>query len=73
MEALGCREVEATLSLVRLLARSFLGIAAAQPHQPRGQDAAHLSKMRREVGIDRSGTLHPVTIRIASGLGSAIM
>ncbi len=73
MEALGCREVEATLSLLRLFARSFLGSAAAQPHQPRGQDAADLAEMRRQVGIDGSGTLHPVTIRIASGLGSAIV
>ncbi len=73
MEALGCREVEATLSVVRSFARSFLGSAAAQPHQPRGEDAAHLAEVRREVGIDRSGTLHPVTIRIAGGLGSAIV
>jgi len=53
--------------------RMILGIAAAQPHQPRGQDAADLTQVRREVGIDWSGTLHPVTIRIASDLGSAIV
>jgi hypothetical protein len=61
------------VSAVSSFARSFLGRAAAQPHQARGQDAAHLTEVRREVGIDRSGTLHPVTIRIASALGSAIV
>ena len=61
------------VSAVSSFARSFLRNAAAQPHQARGQDAADLAEVRREVGIDGAGTLHPVTIRIASGLGSAIV
>jgi hypothetical protein len=55
MDALGGREVEATLSLVRLLARSFFGSAAAQPHQPRGQDAADLAEVRRKVRVQSRG------------------
>jgi hypothetical protein len=33
--------------------RSFLGSAAAQPHQAGGQDAADLSKMGRKVRVGR--------------------
>jgi len=51
MGTLGCREVKALLSPVSSIARSFLGSAAAQPHQPRGQDGAHLAEVRWEVGI----------------------
>jgi len=53
MGTLGCREVKALLSLVRGFARSFLCSAAAQPQQARGEDAANLAEVRREVGIDR--------------------
>jgi len=54
MEALGGRKVEAILSRFRLFARRFLGSAAAQPHQPGGEGAAHLAQVRREVGIGRA-------------------
>jgi len=50
MGTLGCREVKALLSPVSSIARSFLGSAAAQPHQAGGEDAAHLAEVRREVG-----------------------
>ena len=53
MTALVGREVEATISAVSSLARSFLGSAAAQPQQAGRQDAAHLPEMRWEVVIDR--------------------
>ena len=55
MEALGCREVKAALSPVRSLTRMILGSAAAEPQQARGEDAAHLSEVRREVGIRPRG------------------
>jgi len=38
--------------------RMILGIAAAQPHQPRGEDAAHLLEVRRQVGIDGGAGSH---------------
>jgi hypothetical protein len=47
MGTLGCRDVKALLSPVSSIARSFLGSAAAQPHQARGQDAADLAEVRR--------------------------
>jgi len=52
MGTLGCREVKALLFPVSSIARSFLGVAAAQPHQAARQDAADLTQVRREVGID---------------------
>ena len=53
MQALRGGEVSVALSLVSSLARSFFGSAAAQPQQARGEDAAHLPEVRREVVIGR--------------------
>jgi hypothetical protein len=43
------------LSSVRGLALSFFGIAAAQSHQARGQDAAYLAEVRRQMGVRPAG------------------
>jgi hypothetical protein len=76
MQALPGGGVEANFSAPSSypgIPRMILGSAAAQPHQARGEDGADLAEVWREMGIDQSGTLHPVTIRIAGGLGSAIV
>ena len=47
------------VSAVSSFARSFLGSAAAQPQQPGGEDAADLTEVRREVGVQRLGHRDP--------------
>jgi len=61
MQALVASRVKATVSRppsYLAIPRMILGIAAAQPHQPRGEDAAHLLEVRRQVGIDGGAGSH---------------
>ena len=67
MQALPGGGVEANFSTPSSylgIPRIILGSAAAQPHQTRGQDAADLAEVWREVGIDRaeSGACHPLPL-----------
>lgn len=82
MQALPASGVKATVSLPPSylgIPRIILGSAAAQPHQPRGEDGAHLTQVRREVAVDRVRQGHrdparivlPILYRLATRTFSA--